>query len=299
MKAGNFIREILYCGMCLLSVFFLGFFLEKGQAQAAESLEIAIPFEIKASGDVPYYKEVYKIRLKAETEGAPLPEGKSGSVYTMKAEGTGAFFFPEITYDTPGIYEYTIWQVPGTDKSCEYDTARFHVKVTVVHSEDGTELEETVVVQKEQKTRKLAEAVFREVYELDTIHGHIMDIKVKKVWKDNGQNRPESVTVVLRDGDKTESTISLGEWNNWSYTWEGKQVSGDWSVEEVNIPQNYQVSYERTENLFTVTNTEYLIQTGQTKWPVPVILAAGICLVLTGTVLMKKKKTEKQEKHHV
>ena len=126
-----------------------------------------------------------------------------------------------------------------------------------------------------------------------------MDIKVKKVWKDNGQNRPESVTVVLRDGDKTESTISLGEWNNWSYTWEGKQVSGDWSVEEVNIPQNYQVSYERTENLFTVTNTEYLIQTGQTKWPVPVILAAGICLVLTGTVLMKKKKTEKQEKHHV
>ena len=45
-------------------------------------------------------------------------------------------------------------------------------------------------------------------------------ITVKKIWNDNGSNRPESVKIrLLKDGSEYE-TVTLDESCGWSYKWE-------------------------------------------------------------------------------
>ena len=45
-------------------------------------------------------------------------------------------------------------------------------------------------------------------------------------------------------------------------------------------------------NIFTVTNTSTLIQTGQLIWPIPVLAAGGMLFIAVGiTLLQKKRKT--------
>ena len=56
------------------------------------------------------------------------------------------------------------------------------------------------------------------------------------------------------------------------------------------VPEGYTVSYSFDGTTFTVHNTETLIQTGQLNWPVPVMGAAGLALVLAGFMMLRKKK---------
>ena len=41
---------------------------------------------------------------------------------------------------------------------------------------------------------------------------------------------------------------------------------------------------------FTVTNSEALIQTGQTVWPIPALAKAGLVLISAGTVILRKQR---------
>ncbi len=117
------------------------------------------------------------------------------------------------------------------------------------------------------------------------------DITVKKVWSDNGnKNRPTGAEVVLYNGETAVETVFLGEWNNWTYTWKNLDGNGNWRVTEDNVPEGYTPSYDVTDGVVTITNTETLLQTGQLNWPIPVFCGLGVILVGTGVLLMRKKK---------
>lgn len=123
-----------------------------------------------------------------------------------------------------------------------------------------------------------------------------VDLTVKKDWSDRNNkkgNRPDSVTVTLYNGDEAVEKITLSDKNNWTYTWEALDGSGDWSVLETGIPKGYTPSYRTMDGVVTITNTSTLIQTGQMNWPIPVLGGLGLLLIACGFIVMAKKRKNK------
>lgn len=112
-----------------------------------------------------------------------------------------------------------------------------------------------------------------------------VDCSVRKVWNDDGTNRPDHVTVNLENEDGTYDTVILNDSNNWKHVWTGLDPSKTWNVVETDVPSEYKVTYSSEGLDFTVTNTRKLIQTGQTNWPVPVFILAGSFLVCAGVII--------------
>ncbi|MDO4459911.1 MAG: Cna B-type domain-containing protein, partial [Clostridia bacterium] len=94
----------------------------------------------------------------------------------------------------------------------------------------------------------------------------ITDYEVKKVWDDEGYEdiRPLYIKVqLLRDGEPYGDPVELNADNDWYYKWslekfadsENMKDPYEYSVEEIDIPDNYSVSYEEDENGVTITNT--------------------------------------------
>lgn len=120
-----------------------------------------------------------------------------------------------------------------------------------------------------------------------------VNIFVKKVWSgDNEKTRPTSVTVTLYNGSDAVETATLGEWNGWSCSWTDLAGDGNWKVLETNIPNGYTPSYAVDGENVVITNTATLIQTGQVKWPIPVLCGLGVIFVGIGFTMIARKKKE-------
>lgn len=138
-------------------------------------------------------------------------------------------------------------------------------------------------------------------------------LKVLKVWADEGHEmeRPGEIIVqLLRDGEVYD-TVTLNAANNWRYTWTGLDDRYQWTVVEKEL-EGYTVTVTREGITFVVTNTiedipdkpvppspdkptppptqvrnpgkPTLPQTGQLWWPVPILMAAGMLLVVIGLI---------------
>ena len=81
-------------------------------------------------------------------------------------------------------------------------------------------------------------------------------IEVNKVWKnDNGENRPQSVTVQLMRNSKIFAEVTLNKNNNWRYEWTDLDSKYTWSIAEKTVPKNYLVSITRSGKNYIVVNT--------------------------------------------
>lgn len=126
-----------------------------------------------------------------------------------------------------------------------------------------------------------------------------VELTVIKKWKDNrGDNHPAEVKVYLLKDGEVEDTVTLNEKNGWTYTWKELDPGYTWSVKE-EVPEGYKVSYSTRDHTITITNTsnnypesDGLIQTGQLKWPVPILVCAGLVLLITGVLLTHRRKQD-------
>ena len=121
-------------------------------------------------------------------------------------------------------------------------------------------------------------------------------LTVIKAWagdEDTVEDRPDRVAVTLYNGTEAIETVWLGEWNNWTYTWNELDGNGEWSVLETQIPAAYTPSYSVAGDVVTITNTASLIQTGQVMWPIPVFCVLGILLIGTGIFLAAGNRRRK------
>ena len=84
--------------------------------------------------------------------------------------------------------------------------------------------------------------------------------------------------------------------DSWQYTWSGlPRYNPDgteivWAIQENAVP-GYISSIRETGDTFILTNTpehQKLPQTGLLWWPVPVLAAAGLLLLILGTLLKRK-----------
>lgn len=88
---------------------------------------------------------------------------------------------------------------------------------------------------------------------------------VIKTWSgDKKEDRPESITVTLTgkwnlSGTKPDITKTeiLSDANNWTVGWTQLDTSYKWTVEEVNVPEGYTVSYKTSQSgkVTTITNS--------------------------------------------
>ena len=187
--------------------------------------------------------------------------GITGDV--LVTDSTGKVLFEDLT---PGMYF-----VLEKDKGDEQEV--FSPFLTILPSEDGPD------VIAEPKTTAMS-----------TQRRVETTVTVTKVWNDDGQNRPESVKINLKNEDGIYDTITLTAAGNWEYEWENLPRNKTWSVEEVNVPEGYTVTYKNDGNDFTVTNTSKLVQTGIEQRPVPVLFIAGILLLGAGLLVSAAEK---------
>ena len=126
--------------------------------------------------------------------------------------------------------------------------------------------------------------------------------RVLKIWDDAGHEdeRPDEITVqLLRDGE-IHDTVTLNKKNNWRCVWDALDAGYRWEVVEKEFP-GYTVKVEKDGVTFTLTNTrvpsdappedpdkpdsdakDRLPRTGQLWWPVPLLAAAGLILLIVG-----------------
>ena len=118
---------------------------------------------------------------------------------------------------------------------------------------------------------------------------------VQKIWKSHTTATPvkQEIIVDLYAEGMTEpyDSVKLNEENNWSYTWKDLPGGSVWSVKEREVPENYKVLYSQNGAYFVIENVYYppgtppeppLPQTGQLWWPVPILMAVGLFLMIMG-----------------
>lgn len=118
------------------------------------------------------------------------------------------------------------------------------------------------------------------------------ELTVIKVWDKEVKVHPNSVTVVLYNGDVAVQRVELSDANNWSYTWKGLSNEGQWRVIETNIDAEYVPWYSAKGTVVTITNGYKLIQTGQLSWPIPVLSGLGVLLIGYGIYVATKKRKD-------
>jgi len=135
------------------------------------------------------------------------------------------------------------------------------------------------------------------VYDVDaspkTVVTETVNASVTKIWNDDGESRPSSITVALKKGNSVVDEVTLSAENNWKYEWSNLSYSDSYSVIEVNVPKGYIATYRHEGLDFIIENTPKLPQTGQLNWPVPVMATAGVFFVILG-IFVGMKKDEKE-----
>lgn len=117
----------------------------------------------------------------------------------------------------------------------------------------------------------------------------LTDITVRKVWNtDASAKAADSVTIQLLKDGTVVATALLNAQNHWQITFTDLPESDAYSIVEVDIPKGFTATYSQSGNVFTVTNSASLIQTGQLIWPIPVLAIAGLCLIVLGTLVLRK-----------
>lgn len=168
-----------------------------------------------------------------------------------------------------------------TQEKMVYTPSSFLVTLPRRSAEDGSWDYDVVVAPKFEAHPEKEETISR---------------KVLKVWQDTGYEnlRPMQITVYLFKDGSVYDTVVLSVENGWSHTWEGLDPNAKWTIAE-NAMKDYAVSIVREGITFVITNRYAdapppttapgggkLPQTGQLWWPVPVLFAVGLALIVLG-----------------
>ena len=87
-----------------------------------------------------------------------------------------------------------------------------------------------------------------------------ISLSVLKQWEDDSpETRPGSVTVRLMKDGKEYDEVTLTAAKGWKHTWNNLDKNAEWTLAEVDVPDEYTVLVDREGNTFVVTNTGSVI----------------------------------------
>lgn len=163
---------------------------------------------------------------------------------------------------------YTVEEVLSQSLTEHYDSQKTRVSYPAGFMENLSEVTETI-----QDGTGTAGGIW-EFKLTNTYKKEYLTKSVKKVWTDNDdqdQIRPAEIKVrLMKNGvicSRKDAEVTLNEANNWSYEWKElpkrwKQTMIHYTVEEVAVPEGYEVSYTETETGFVVENRHETEKTG-------------------------------------
>ncbi|MBR0138508.1 MAG: Cna B-type domain-containing protein, partial [Erysipelotrichaceae bacterium] len=102
----------------------------------------------------------------------------------------------------------------------------------------------------------------------------LTEATVIKVWndkEDQDRKRPDSLTVVLSNGEETVETVTLNDDNDWTVTVtglpkyaDGVEVIYTWTEDEEGLPEGYELTSKETEGTVTTFTNSYSTEETQT-----------------------------------
>ena len=145
-------------------------------------LSVQVEAEITAEGTLPEQPDNRVVRLTADDEANPMPNGQKGGSYDLTVANAGKATFPAMTFDKLGVYTYTIQQIAGSYEDCKYDARVYVLTISVVNGENGG-YEVSVSMRESDKTEKTDAALFHNVYKtIVTPPGNITETGVNDMW---------------------------------------------------------------------------------------------------------------------
>lgn len=254
---------------------------------------VSIPIEVRMVGNVLPQTDTVTVRLEPVTPDAPMPDQRERTVVCRSGLVARDAF--DISYTGLGVYQYRA-VVTGSDYSlAAYDDGQgypreqtYLVTVSVVNNPSYTGLDSWVAIWPEgDPAGEKCGAIRHTVPYVDP-----MTLRVVKKWVDQDSARPGAVYVdLLLDGEIVEGrTLILSGRNSWQGGWTDLDPRLNWSVRESRVPAGYTATYRYRGGVWYITNTGSLLQTGQLTWPIPVLCALGVGLIIGGAVLLRRRK---------
>ena len=251
------------------------------------SLTVVLTAQTAGRGTAPENNTGYTLRLTAEG-GAPMPGDNDPYDLHMNRPGTATF--PEITFNTLGVYHYHLWMLQGRDEGVTYDNVRYNISISVLRDETTNEWYAMISIRNAATQRKTDVPTFLIIYpEIEvtptptptleptptvTPSPETVSVTVRKVWNDNNNARgmrPVSLRMVLSNG----MSVTLNAANGWTATignlpaaTEGGQpIAYTWTEDEV--PGYRQTDYAEADHVTTITNALWRRPTPPPDIPVP------------------------------
>ena len=165
----------IYC-VLLAAAMFCAAACALAQTPATFALGVVITQEGRSPSPIDY-----TVRLAAQ-DGAPMPAGQTGGTYDVTLNGPGEVHFPAITYDHVGTYTYTVSQLKGDDKHCEYDPSVYTLTVYVLNKADFSGFDITAVFTDSEGGPKPDNNLFGNIYTPDPENGSITPTGVADHW---------------------------------------------------------------------------------------------------------------------
>ena len=175
----------------------------------------------------------------------------AGQVIQDRNNNNEEIRFDSLQFNEVGVYTYTIEEVRGNDTKINYDSSVYTLRIEV--TQEGNMLQATASYTKNGEPYS-GIPVFNNM--TVRLPSETTNVSVSKEWKNFGHTNPESVNVQLyKNGIAFGSPITLYAGNDWKYTWTGLEIGNVWTVDEVNVPENYSKTVSVNGNHFTITNT--------------------------------------------
>lgn len=192
--------------------------------------------------------------------GAPMPEGASGSRYTVSRVGKGTVSLGSITFDEPGTYVYTIYERDDGDINWTYDEAEYTLTITIKKTGDVLTAADTL----KKDGKSASRIVFTNTYEKVDLDKEIT-ISGQKTWnhgKNPEKDQPDYIIVLLyADGALTQQK-KVTEKTNWKYSFtvpkytsSGKEIR--YKIDEESV-ENYSKKLKGYDIINTYTGTPEL-----------------------------------------
>lgn len=273
-------------------------------------IEIDPPVIWKAVEDENAPDTDFAFLLRGE-EGAPMPEGSSGSTKIVTRTGIGEVELGTFSFAAPGVYTYTVSELNTGADGWKYDTTVYTLTFTVTLENGALHASRTLT-----KDGELTEtARFTNRYtpqEPDTV-----EIAGTKTWRhgDNPEaNRPDSIIVYVYADRELAAQLLVRADDNWRYALELPRYAPDgheitYTVGEAEVPgYTAEINGYDLVNTYAGTTPEPPVpgnpdnpggpQTGDSTniWPWLTAMIFSLCGMIVTLLMGRRNRRRSKEK---
>lgn len=163
-------------------------------------------------------REKFTFVLKGAS-GCPMPEGAKGRTWKVSRTGEGKVSLGTLTFEEPGDYTYTLYEMEGDDYNWEYDDTEYTITFRVV-SKMGKLTCQGYTLKKDGKTA--SRVIFTNVYDEKDLD-ETVTISGQKTWnhKDDPEaNWPDRIVVKLYGDGTLVRQREVTEKTAWKYSFQ-------------------------------------------------------------------------------